>query len=164
MYTESVINLGGREMNALFLLKSKATVALIYDNNTLRQGLEKMRIHGYTAIPVINSQGDYIGSISEGDFLWYMVNENTTDIKDLEDTTVINILRPGWNPAVRVDVSMEELLDRAMNQNFVPVVDDRNKFIGIITRKDILSYFANKYVECENEVSRQTDRVTVPAV
>ena len=45
-------------MNALFLLKSKASVALVYDDNTLRQGLERMRAHGYTAIPVINREGD----------------------------------------------------------------------------------------------------------
>ncbi len=151
-------------MNALFLLKSKATVALIYDNNTLRQGLEKMRVHGYAAIPVINSEGDYIGCISEGDFLWHMLDKNITDIKDLEDITVINILRPGWNPAVRVDVSMEELLERAMNQNFVPVVDDRNKFIGIITRKDIISYFAKSFLQSDGRSAPAAERVSVPAV
>lgn len=44
---------------------------------------------------------------------------------------------------------MEELINRAMNQNFVPVVDDQDKFIGIITRKDIIQYFYNKLNEKE---------------
>ena len=92
-----------------------------------------------------------------------MLDENITNIKDLEDATVISILRPGWNPAVRVDVSMEELLERAMNQNFVPVVDDRNKFIGIITRKDIISYFAKSFSQSD-EHSTAAERVSVPAV
>ena len=35
---------------------------------------------------------------------------------------------------------MEDLIDRAMEQNFVPVVDDRGQFIGIITRRDIIGY------------------------
>ena len=109
-------------MNALFFLKSKATVAVVFDDNTLRRGLELMRESGYTAIPVITREGDYAGSIREGDFLWY-------------------VMKKGWNPAVTVDVTMDELLDRALNQNFVPVVDDRNKFIGIITRRDILEYY-----------------------
>ena len=36
-------------MNVLMLLKPKETVKYIYENNTLRQGLEKMRAHSYTA-------------------------------------------------------------------------------------------------------------------
>ena len=142
-------------MNALFLLKSKASVALVYDNNTLRQGLERMKKHGYTAIPVINQEGDYVGCISEGDFLWHMVKSGEIDIKSQEGYLIKDIIREGLNPAVRVDVSMEELLEKAMNQNFVPVVDDRNKFIGIITRRDIISYFAEKF-----ESSEKSEQIT----
>ena len=40
--------------------------------------------------------------------------------------------------------NMEDLLDLTLNQNFVPVVDDLNRFIGIITRKDIIKYFYKK--------------------
>ena len=125
-------------MNALFFLKSKATVAVIFDDNTLRRGLELMRESGYTAIPVITRDGDYAGSIREGDLLWYLYDhtgENTDSVK------IRSVMKKGWNPAVTVDVTMDELLDRALNQNFVPVVDDRNKFIGIITRRDILEYY-----------------------
>ena len=125
-------------MNALFFLKSKATVAVIFDDNTLRRGLELMRESGYTAIPVITRDGDYAGSIREGDVLCDLYDhagENTDSVK------IRNVMKKGWNPAVTVDVTMDELLDRALNQNFVPVVDDRNKFIGIITRRDILEYY-----------------------
>ena len=57
-------------MNVLFFLKPKASVAYIYDNNTVRQGLEKMKHYGYTAIPVIDHEGRYVGTVTEGDFLW----------------------------------------------------------------------------------------------
>ena len=149
VYNSLVKQTGGTHMNALFLLKSKASVALVYDDNTLRQGLERMRAHGYTAIPVISRDGDYVGCISEGDFLWHMVDSGEIDIRSQENYLIKDILRKDWNPAVRVDVSMEELLERAMNQNFIPVTDDRNKFIGIITRRDIISYFSEKYFEAE---------------
>ena len=42
---------------------------------------------------------------------------------------------------------MEELFERITNQNFVPVTDDRGIFIGIITRKDIITYLAAKKKE-----------------
>ena len=138
-------------MNAIFLLKSKNSLDYLYDDNTLRQGLEKMRVHGYTAIPVITRDGSYAGCINEGDFLWHILSTGNGDIKALESVRVRDILRKNWNPAVRVDVEMDELLERAMNQNFVPVVDDRNSFIGIITRKSIIWYFAAKQKDDEVE-------------
>lgn len=130
-------------MNALFLLKSKATVTTCYDDNTIRRGLEKMHESGYTAVPVINREGDYIGSVNEGDFLWYIL-AHQGESSDWESHTVGEVLRPGWNPAVSITVTMDELLAKAINQNFIPVVDDRSKFIGIITRKDIILNFTNQ--------------------
>lgn len=132
-------------MNIISLLKSKSTVSYLYAENTLRQGLEKMKAHGYTAIPVITDNGDYVGCISEGDFLWYLTNYPECDRKSLEHIYIRDILRADWNPAVSINVSFDVLFDRIMNQNFVPVVDDRNKFIGIITRRDIMCVFRDKY-------------------
>lgn len=131
-------------MNVLMLLKPKETVKYIYDTNTLRQGLEKMRVHRYTAIPVISEDGKYVGTVSEGDFLYYIIDSRNSAIKEKEKHRVSDILRRDFNPAVRIDVSMEELLNRALGQNFVPVTDDLGTFIGIVTRQDIIRYFINK--------------------
>ena len=131
-------------MNVLMLLKPKETVKYIYDSNTLRQGLEKMRVHGYTAIPVISEDGKYVGTVSEGDFLYYIVDLRNSAITEKEKHKVSDIIRKNFNPAVKIDVSMEELLNRAVNQNFVPVTDDLGTFIGIVTRQDIIKYFINK--------------------
>ncbi len=128
-------------MNVLMLLKNKKEVACLYDTNTLRQGIEKMRAHGYTAIPVLSKDGHYIGSVSEGDFLWHIVEHRNSDMKVQENYLVRDIIRRGFNPAVKIDVSMEALLQRSMYQNFIPVVDDRNFFIGIVTRQDIIRSF-----------------------
>ena len=128
-------------MNVIMLLKPKETVKYIYENNTLRQGLEKMRAHSYTAIPVITDDGKYVGTVSEGDFLYYILDKDTKGMKAQENHYVRDILRPDFNPAVKIDVKMDELLSRAMSQNFIPVTDDRGTFIGIVTRQDILKYF-----------------------
>ena len=135
-------------MNIAYFLIPKSSVAYLYDDFTFRQGLEKMRHHGYTAIPVITRDGQYIGTVSEGDFLWRLLSDDATlqqpcSMRTMEQLHVSDIVRSNSYPPVRITVSMEELLQNAMNQNFIPVVDDFDCFIGIITRKDIIRYFAN---------------------
>jgi CBS domain-containing protein len=125
----------------IFLLTVKASVAFLSEHCTLRQALEKMRHHGYSAIPVVADDGAYVGTVSEGDFLWHMLDNGETSMKSQEDYSISDILRKGWNPAVRINTTMDELLQRIMDQNFVPVIDDREKFVGIITRKDFIKYY-----------------------
>ena len=134
-------------VNIAYFLHPKGQVAFLYDDYTFRQGLEKMKHHGYTAIPVISRCGQYVGTVSEGDFLWQLVqkeNEASMTMKDLEQLHVRDILQTTAYPPVRITVTMDELLDSAMQQNFIPVVDDTGNFIGIVTRKDIIRYFAKE--------------------
>ncbi len=134
-------------MNIAFLLQPKQRVAYLYGDNSLRQGLEKMRHHGYTAVPVIDREGCYLGTISEGDFLWQILAMDTLDMKDLEHVQIQDVLQPGNYPPVPITVSVEELLNSAMNQNFIPVVDDYNSFIGLVTRREIISRLSNQKPE-----------------
>lgn len=139
---------GGRKTkNIIFLLTAKAFVAFLDESSTLRQGLEKMKHHGYTAMPVVAKDGTYVGTVSEGDFLWHVLDQELYSMEAREEVPLSEILRRGWNPAVNIHVPMDEMLLRSMDQNFVPVVDDRGKFIGIITRKNIIKY----YYEAERE-------------
>ncbi|WP_288184447.1 CBS domain-containing protein [uncultured Sporomusa sp.] len=104
--------------NILFLLTPKAMVAFLYDHCSLRQGLEKMRFHGYTAIPVISKDGTYIGTVSEGDFLWHLVDSGVYTMKLQEEYSILDIIRSGWNPTIKIDTTMDELLLRVMDQNW----------------------------------------------
>ena len=137
-------------MNIAYFLLPKGRVAYLYDDYTFRQGLEKMRHHGYTAIPVISRSGQYVGTVSEGDFLWRLISkdakgtEDARTMKELEQIHVRDILQTQSYPPVRITVTMDELLDSAMNQNFIPVTDDVGSFIGIVTRKDIIRYFSSE--------------------
>lgn len=132
-------------MNIISLLKPKATVSYIYDSSSVRQGLEQMKAHKFTATPVINKDGKYIGVVSEGDFLWYILNNHEqADIKLLEEVKIKDIINTKKHKPVRISATMQDLLLLVMNQNFVCVIDDRDCFIGIITRKSVLEYFYNK--------------------
>lgn len=135
-------------MNIIFLIKPKCNTAFLYTDDSIRQGLEKMHYHKYTAIPVIDHEGIYHGTITEGDFLWHILGRDvqegslTCDIRTTEHELVANLLRASFNPPVNIYATMDDLLQRVMDQNFVPVVDDRGVFVGIITRKDVIGYFA----------------------
>mgnify|MGYP001853262941 CR=1 FL=1 len=134
-------------MNILFFLKPKSTVSFIYSDHTVRQGLEKMRAHGYTAIPVIHRDGRYAGTVSEGDFLWHILDGRSASIKKQEKYKITDIMRPEFNPAVTVDTDIDCLLTKMTEQNFVPIVDDRNVFMGIVTRKDIIKFLYSEKSE-----------------
>ncbi|WP_325247431.1 CBS domain-containing protein [Dysosmobacter sp.] len=147
-------------MNIAYFLIPKRSVAYLYDDCTFRQGLEKMHHHSYTAIPVIARDGRYIGTVSEGDFLWRLLDEGAESqtlcsMKALEQLEIRDILRGNNYPPVRITVTMEELLNSAMNQNFIPVVDDSDSFIGIVTRKDIIRYFSNQRTSMEPALLRK---------
>lgn len=132
-------------MNIASFLLPKAEVAYLRDDMTLRQGLEKLRRSGFSAIPVIDCEDRYVGVISVADFLWNILayNQNLEDItlKKLEHMTVRDFLQNGKVQPACIDTAMENLLERAKSQNFVPVIDDRSVFIGIVTRSDIIKYF-----------------------
>lgn len=131
-------------MNILFFLTPKSEVAFIYNHDTLRQTLEKMEYHKYSAVPIISSTGKYIGTITEGDLLWGIKNQFNLSLKEAEQIPITAIKRRLDNRPVRASSNMEDLVDKALNQNFVPVIDDQENFIGIITRKDIIKYFYEK--------------------
>ena len=126
--------------NILFFLKPKSEIAYIKVEDTLRQAIQKMEYHKYSSIPMLNKEGKYVGTITEGDLLWGIKNKYNLSLKEAEYISITEIDRKQDYLAVRADANMEDLMLRAMNQNFVPVIDDQENFIGIITRKDIISY------------------------
>ena len=136
-------------MNIAKIMTPKYSTACLLETSTVRQGLELMRSRGYTAIPVITRDGRYAGTVSEGDFLWHLLDAGGPAMRAAEALRVRDILS-GKYPAVRITVTMDALLESAMNQNFIPVIDDLDKFIGIVTRRDIIGYLAkeNQSTDC----------------
>lgn len=130
--------------NILFFLTPKAMCAYIYDDFTIRQALEKMEVAGYAAIPILNHQGEYQGTLTEGDLLRALKNLCNMDMRQAEARRISEISRRRDNIPVRITASMQDLIERASHQNFVPVVDDYNSFIGLIPRKSIIKYCQDK--------------------
>ncbi len=136
-------------MNVAYFLTPKSQVGCIYEDHTIRQGLEKLKRSGFSALPVVTRENRYVGTVSEGDFLWYLVQEQqqigeslqTISSESLEEVVVRDVLRIDRNPPVRITAGIDQLVERAMHQNFIPVIDDLGSFIGIVTRRDIIRHF-----------------------
>ena len=127
-------------MNIVFLLTPKANCTYIYEDFTIRQALERMEAGRYASIPVLRRSGEYVGTITEGDLLWAIKNNYMMSMKDAESHPVLEVPRRKDYQAVPINTDTKTLLEMAVDQNFVPMVDDRDTFIGIVTRQKLMRY------------------------
>ena len=126
--------------NILFFLTPKALCAFLFEDSTIRQAIEKMEAAGYSSIPLLSRKGEYRGTLTEGDLLWALKNICNMDMRQAQVHRINEISRRRDNIPVRVTTTMHDLVERASTQNFVPVVDDKDTFIGIVTRRSIIRY------------------------
>lgn len=135
-------------INILFFLTPKAEVAFLEENYNLRQVLEKMEYHKYSSIPILNNEGEYIGTLTEGDILWFFRhNDIGTAVSRPENFNLSQVPRRHDYVPVNASSNMEDMLSKISQQNFVPVVDDCDRFIGIITRRDVIHYFCEQQLK-----------------
>lgn len=131
-------------MNIAFFLTPKNEVVCENSEATMRQVIERMEHHGYTAIPLIDKHGKYVGTLTEGDILWKLKNTPELNFKNSESVKVKDIPKRVDHKSVSISADIVSLVNLAINQNFVPVVDDNGIFIGIIKRSDIIEYCFNE--------------------
>lgn len=136
-------------MNILFFLTPKENVSYLPGDYTLRQALEKMKYHGYSAVPVLTGDGKYVGTVTEGDLLWAMMDEACFNLEKAELIFLKDMERRRDNRPVTVNTDMDDLVDVIKDQNFVPVIDDKQRFIGIVTRKDVIEFYYREYQKAE---------------
>ncbi|MBY7114881.1 CBS domain-containing protein [Bacillus sp. 17RED48] len=129
-------------MNIAFFLTPKSELVYININSTMRQALEKLEHHRYTAIPLVNTEGEYAGTLTEGDLLWTLKNTASLSFNNTHQVVLSEVSLHRTNEPVSINAEIEDLLSRAMEQNFVPVVDDDGIFIGIVKRRDVIQYCA----------------------
>ena len=140
-------------MNILFYLTPKASCEVLYDDESIREALERMELSGFGALPIIRKEdGVYQGLLTDGDLLWALKNHCNLDLKEAQAHGIMEIAhRKNYLP-VSVSTDMNDLMQKVLDQNFVPVVDDRGTFIGIVTRRSILA----QYVESNWKKSDET--------
>ena len=131
-------------MNILFFLTPKASCEVLYDDESIREALERMELSGFASLPIIRKEdGVYQGTLTDGDLLWALKNRCGFDLKEAQTHSIMEIKHKKDYQPVSVSTDMTDLLQKALDQNFVPVVDDRGTFIGIVTRRSILAQYVD---------------------
>lgn len=126
-------------MNVLFFLTPKEDVSFVEEDFSLRQAMEKMEYHKYSAIPILNKEGKYVGTLTDGDLLW-AYKDCGLDLIKAEDVLIKDIHLSRINRSVPVATDIKDLIYKSINQSFIPVVDDKEIFIGIVRRQEIISF------------------------
>ncbi|MGI6227845.1 MAG: CBS domain-containing protein [Peptococcales bacterium] len=132
--------------NISFFLIPKQDVVYLNTNATMRQALEKMEYHRYSAVPLIDDNGKYVGTVTEGDLLWQIKNTPGLSFENTHKISISDVPQRVQNVPVKISAKMEDLVELAITQNFVPVVDDNDVFIGIVRRREIIEYFLSCYL------------------
>ena len=132
-------------VNILSFLTPKEELAFIYEDNNIEELLEQMEKRRYAAIPVLKRSGEYVGTITEGDLLWAVKNSFQMNLRNALHVQVSALPRHADNTAVTISTDVEILFTKSQEQNFVPVVDDRGIFIGIVTRRNVIQYYRSSF-------------------
>lgn len=131
-------------MNILRFMIPKSLVEYVSADSTVRQGLEKMKYHRYVAIPVLDNEGVYLGTLRKDDLFDYFM-DNGFDSRRAEKDSVMSIVDESYAQPLKHSATFGELFDSVKEHNSVPVVDDRGCFIGIILRRDVMNYLWRFY-------------------
>lgn len=127
-------------MNVLFFLTPKSQIKYATSDMSVRQVLEILEFYRYSVIPLLNKNGRYIGTISEGDLLFFLKDNPFSTIEQFNNVSIMLVKRHFDYLPIDNSKEISNLIQVAYNQNFVPVLDDSLNFIGIVTRKSIINY------------------------
>jgi CBS domain-containing protein len=125
-------------MNIQTFMKPRYEVTFIYEDDTVGHTVDILETKRFGSIPVLSRDEKYVGTISEGDLLYFICN---SDKKTASKSKVSELTRNHDYLPINISDSIASLINRAANENFVPIIDDAGIFLGIVTRKKLLDYF-----------------------
>ena len=137
-------------MNILRFLVPKSSVEYISSEATVRQAYEKMRYHSYVAIPVLDDDGIYVGTLRKDDIYKYFFDKGEIDFRIAEKEGIKSLLDEKISEPLYHNSKIEDMIEKVREHNFVPVVDDRGCFIGIVLRRDVLDFLFDQYQKNQN--------------
>lgn len=138
-------------MNILRFVIPKSLVEYLSADSTVRQAIEKMRFHRYAAMPVIDKDGKYVGTLRNDDIFKYFLDLGEVDMRSAERDFIRDVIDSDYCQPLSHDATFDRLIDEVKEHNLVPIIDDRGCFIGIVLRRDVLNYLLKFYNSQKND-------------
>ena len=98
-------------------------------------------------MPTVDDEGHYVGTVSEGDILRFIKNNAKFNIAVAEHYRISELEKYRSYKALDITCTENDLFELSLEQNFIPLVDGRGMYIGIIKRKDVIKYLYTKAKE-----------------
>ena len=136
-------------MNLMSFLTPKDSTYYLEADSTIRQALEKFDYHKFSIVPLIDEEGHFISTISEGDILRYVKNNCNFDIELAENVRIDELEKYRPYKSMDITCNAKEAFHLLLDQNFIPMVDGRGMFIGIIKRREVLMYLYDNLMDKE---------------
>lgn len=137
--------------------------------------------HHFTGVPVVNTEGRVLGTISERDFITatsglylptYIKMLSSMDyvqggrkalprvVTDVVNATASDIMNQSV-PFARPDTTLEQLATMFAEKraNPIPVTDPTNKLLGIISRSDLIKFFSLSEVKTSYKPEQRQEAV-----
>lgn len=122
----------------------KKMTSFLSENATVRQAIEIFDVHKHTVIPLVDDDGHFVGTLSEGDLLRFLKNEANYDIRAAEKVLIKDMERYRQYRSLEVNSEWSEFVTLSLDQNFIPVTDDKGIYIGIVKRREVVKFLSNK--------------------
>ncbi len=144
-------------MNIVSLLVPKSEITWIAAHETVKTAIAVMERSGHSTLPVVARDGHYAGTVQEPALLRSMacVGESSLDAAQIARVRLFDLVLDQslcpigvHGPATTRNEAAwwEALLPPVLVHSFVPVVDDRRVFIGIVRRRDLLAHIVGRLV------------------
>ncbi|MGT2800604.1 CBS domain-containing protein [Streptococcus sp. zg-86] len=110
-------------------------LAVIIDTHNVNHAKLLLSHMTYSRVPVVTEENRFVGTIGLREIVTYQTENELTD-EELEMDIALIVKRDV--ATVGAHYHLEEVMRKLIDQAFLPVVGEDQKFLGIITRKSIL--------------------------
>jgi CBS domain-containing protein len=125
-------------MDVASFLTPKSEVVWVSASGTVEQALERMKPNGFAAVPILDDDGCYVGTLSTSDLMWFLLDAGAAWQERARTSSLLLVQRRLNGVAVHIDTGVAVLVARAIEQSFVPVVGERDVFVGIVRRRPVI--------------------------
>ena len=119
------------------ILMEADNVAHVLGNHSVMHAAIVLGQISYSRIPVLDEENHFLGTIALSNIIQPMFETSEMDARNINHLKVKDVMDKE-NIVIHTPINHEEVLHKMVNANFLPVLDEENYFLGIITRQSIL--------------------------